>query len=574
MIGPFMQQWLRGSRGVVGIGAAFLFFLVIALHGSQAASAATITVTNANDTITAGDGVSLREAVQSISQGSNVDSDVVATGAYGTNDTIIFKLPAGQQTIVLINGTLVLEKNVTITGPGASTLAVDGGVGGGVTVFEVKSGVTANLSGLTIQNGKGSSGGGIRNAGTVTVTNSTFSGNSAVSGGGIYNGATLTVTNSTFSRNSASGGGGGIRNDGTLTVTNSTLSGNSAPVGGGISNGVTLTVTNSTFSGNSAGSGGGIYNIGNTVTLINAIVANSPTGSDLAGTFGGSNNLIDDTSGPLTGSHNITGKPALLGTLAFHNGGTTKTFDLLAGSPALDAGDAATCAAPSPNGAGGKDQNGTSRPQPTSATTCDIGAFESALTADSTPPTTTATLSGTLGSNGWYRSAVTVTLAATDPDDTAANITTTYTVDGGVAQAYTAPFTVSGDGTHTVTFSSTDKAGNTEKTRTQAIKIDTTPPTITAVGTPTSIWPPNHKLVDVNIAVTLTDTLSGPDGFVLLSATASGDPTDLQGFVVGAASTSGPVRANKDEVYTLTYQGKDQAGNTATAVVTIAVTHK
>ncbi len=61
---------------------------------------------------------------------------------------------------------------------------------------------------------------------------------------------------------------------------------------------------------------------------------------------------------------------------------------------------------------------------------------------------------------------------------------------------------------------------------------------------------------------------------MLLSATASGDPTDIQGFVVGAASTSGQLRANKDEVYTLTYQGKDKAGNTATALVTIAVTHK
>ncbi len=407
MIGPFMYQWLRGSRWVVGSGAALLFFLAIALHGSQAASAATITVTNTNDTITAGDGVSLREAVQSVGQGSNF-SDVVATGAYGTNDTIFFNLPAGQ-VIVLTNGTLVLARDVTINGPGASALAVDGGCTancgtssavGGVTVFQVNSGVTvtgvtANLSGLTIRNGKGKQGGGIYNLGTLTVTNAALSGNSANigggyvgGGGGIYNDGTLTVTNSTLSGNSG-GDGGGIYNSnyfytsyypggGTLTVTNSTLSGNSAVYGGGggIYNDFSgyivgpVTVTNSTLSGNDAVDGGGIYNAGSTVTLINAIVANSPTGGDLAGTFGGGNNLIDDTSGAsgtLTGSRNITGKPALLAPLGNY-GGPTETIALLPGSPAIDAGDDTVCAATGPGTVNNLDQRGVARPVGRTAT--------------------------------------------------------------------------------------------------------------------------------------------------------------------------------------------------------------
>lgn len=139
----------------------------------------------------------------------------------------------------------------------------------------------------------------------------------------------------------------------------------------------------------------------------------------------------------------------------------------------------------------------------------------------------------------------------------------------------TNPITRASDGQNqSASGTCTDGLGQKATTTFTGINVDKTAPTITAVGTPTSIWPPNHKLVDVNIAASLADTLSGPDGFVLLSATASGDPTDIQGFVVGAASTSGQLRANKDEVYTLTYQGKDKAGNTATAVVTIAVTHK
>lgn len=198
---------------------------------------------------------------------------------------------------------------------------------------------------------------------------------------------------------------------------------------------------------------------------------------------------------------------------------------------------------------------------------------DTTVISDTTAPTTTPSLIGTQGTGGYYHSAVSVTLTATDPDGAADIAATAYTVDGGAQQTYTAPFTVTGNGTHTLTYFSTDQAGNGETAKSLTIQIDTTPPTIEAVATPSSIWPPDHKLVDVSVAVTLTDSVSGADGFLLLSATASGDPSDLQGFTVGTGSTEGQVRANKDEVYTLTYQGKDKAGNSATAVVTISVPH-
>jgi hypothetical protein len=88
------------------------------------------------------------------------------------------------------------------------------------------------VSGCTLfDNGKPAIGfgGGIYNAGTLTVSNSTVSGNFAFSGGGIYNTGGATVSGCILSGNNAWGGGngGGIYNDGyPLTVSHSTFSSN------------------------------------------------------------------------------------------------------------------------------------------------------------------------------------------------------------------------------------------------------------------------------------------------------------------------------------------------------------
>ena len=113
---------------------------------------------------------------------------------------------------------------------------------GGVTVFAVNNGVTANLSNLTIQHGNTGAncgiftcGGIFNNGGTLSLTRSTLTGNSTGgAGGGIYNTGMLSMTNSTLTGNTASGpsGGGGIGTyGGALSVTNSTISSNSASGG-------------------------------------------------------------------------------------------------------------------------------------------------------------------------------------------------------------------------------------------------------------------------------------------------------------------------------------------------------
>jgi hypothetical protein len=222
----------------------------------------------------------------------------------GRSDTITFDTAQmGTSTVTLLQGELTLD--VTGAAVPVGTETIDGGGAVSVSgnnaslVFQVNSGVQAVLTGLTIRDGNNagdiwgnnSFGGGIFNAGTLTVSNATLSGNSAsgqgdAEGGAIYNasGGTLTVSNATLSGNSTNYVAGAIENAGTLTVSNATLSGNSAGSGGGaIGNGGTLTVSSSTLRGNSAGISGGAISNGGTLTLVSSTLSGNSATSDLGG---------------------------------------------------------------------------------------------------------------------------------------------------------------------------------------------------------------------------------------------------------------------------------------------------
>lgn len=187
-------------------------------------------------------------------------------------------------------------------------------------------------------------------------------------GGGLvsYRGGTVTVERSTFSGNRAIGtnaAGGGIFVDGTqLTVTASTLTGNSAVRGGGLlHNSGTSTVVASTIAGNSASAFGANIGISTGAPTLRGTIVAGGSGSapcSKAVTDGGYNLQFPGTSCGAT----IPAADPLLSTLA-DNGGRTPTRALGAGSPAIDAGDPATCPP--------LDQRGFLRQG-----TCDIGAVE------------------------------------------------------------------------------------------------------------------------------------------------------------------------------------------------------
>src|SRR6266478_1002380 len=201
--------------------------------------------------------------------GSGSLRDAIASAAAG--DTIGFSVTG---TITLTSGELLIVKNLTISGPGAASLAVQRSSASATPmfrIFDVQGGVVS-ISGLTISNGSDTTGGGggLNNQATCTVRDCIITGNSASgSGGGVNNLSTLSLSNCVVRGNSVAASssdaqGGGIFSDGTLTVINCTVSGNSAlggsvvsGFGGGINNQGTLTLTNSVISGNAAGGGAG-----------------------------------------------------------------------------------------------------------------------------------------------------------------------------------------------------------------------------------------------------------------------------------------------------------------------------
>lgn len=128
------------------------------------------------------------------------------------------------------------------------------------------------------------------------------------------------------------------------------------------------------------------------------------------------------------------------------------------------------------------------------------------VNVDDDTPATQFSAAGTLGSDGWYRGDVQVTLSASDAQSGVA--ATHYTLDGGAAQPYAGAFTVNGDGTHTVSYWSTDRAGNAGAAQSATVKIDANAPTTEATVSGTqgaNGWYQNSA----RVTLTASDATSG-----------------------------------------------------------------
>ena len=235
----------------------FRFYLItLFLWGVPVLVAAqtTHTVTNTNDT---GPG-SLRLTIQDAAPG---DSIVIDSSLIGLR-------------LALDSGSLVIDKELKITGPGllASDFEINGN--DSLRVFEVLAGSSVSLSSLTVKDGFAETDGGglwIGDGANVILTNTAFSGNSARdNGGAIFNsaGATLLLSFTTLNNNHALGdlspNGGAIYNAaGFVRIQESRITENTSVRGGGIWNtgSGTVELVNSTVDNNKATlEGGGLYN--------------------------------------------------------------------------------------------------------------------------------------------------------------------------------------------------------------------------------------------------------------------------------------------------------------------------
>jgi microsomal dipeptidase-like Zn-dependent dipeptidase len=189
------------------------------------------------------------------------------------------------------------------------------------------------------------------------------------------------------------------------------------------------------------------------------------------------------------------------------------------------------------------------------------------------PPAITPNISGTEGNNGWYRSDVTVEWdivsdSTIQEKDSCGRVTITEDTAG-----------------ITLTCWAASDCGEAEESIT--IKRDTVPPVVGCTAKPRMLWPPNHKMVPVTVATTLTDSLSGPASMTVTTSacnepdtgTGKGDrPGDMEGFWLGSSNTEGELRSERmgkgsGRVYTLGYTGKDMAGNAASCSTTVSVPH-
>jgi uncharacterized repeat protein (TIGR01451 family) len=474
-----------------------------------------------------------------------------ALGAVCTGDTITFDIAgAGPHTITLTTGELVVDEDVTIRNNSGESITISGNSLS--RVFNINSGKTATIIGLTITGGAAASGAGILNDGTLTVVNSTLTGNSATADGGAISTSTtsLTLINTTISGNSAAGNGGGVF------------------VAAGIANSINSTITNNTADSdnNSAGIGGGIAG-NSTTTIKNTIVAGnfnedgaSDAADDISGTIdaassfnligtGGSGGLVDGVNNNKVG----VASPGL-GALA-SNGGTTQTHALTPTSAALDAGGIANLPADTFDLDGDLDtaeplpvdQRGTGFPR-IIGSSVDIGSFElgqadlSIIKTDGVSSATpgTSVVYTIVVSNAGPSTATGATVADTFPaaltgvsftslaaggatGNTASgsgNISDTLTMPSGSSVTYTVNATIQA--------STTGSLSNTATVTAPASVVDPTPGNNTATDTDT-LTP------QADLSITKTDgvTSAVPGGSVTYTIVVTNNgPSNANGATV------------------------------------------
>ena len=288
-------------------------------------------------------------------------------GQANSGDSIVFSVSG----TISLNSQLNIGASVTITG---LSITIDGSTSG--TIFNVTGSASPTFSNLTLMDastaaitGSGSANVSVANSTifgnndgilnvNATVINSSLAGNS----GAAISGGTLVLSNSTIAN-----GNVGLLNA-NATVTNSTFGGNAIGISGG-----TVTLYDSTISGGTTGTQNTNLTSGNSIiagdtTDLGSGTVGTSLGHNLIGSIGSGSGFTNGVDGDQVGANANPINP-FLGPLA-NNGGPTLTYAILAGSPAIEAGDISII----PSGVT-TDQRGAGFPR-TFNGTVDIGSYE------------------------------------------------------------------------------------------------------------------------------------------------------------------------------------------------------
>jgi hypothetical protein len=392
------------GRGVLLGLLACLLLLCVRVPFAHADS--TVSVNTTSDAPAASQ-CSLRDAV--LYAGGTPEGGCASSPASGTTT---ITLPAG--TYTLAGSGLSITGTTIIDGAGAASTTISGG--NAVQVVNVAAGVQATLDAVTISGGlsgvpttgctgpggtlpcpaeTGNNGGGISNAGTLTLGNSVVTSNKASAG-------TLPRTNVLIAciifmggvscpaepgQSAGEGGsGGGIYNTGQLTVDHSTISGNAAGAGGNGTDGVSGSGGDASDgqvggSGGLGGFGGGIFNVAGATATITAssITGNAAGTGGNAGAGSGATNSSGNNGG--AGSPGAGG----FGGGIFSFGTLTMSGSTLSSNTSGVGG----------NGASG----GTSTGTPGSSSAGQEGGFGGGLFSDASATTTTTLVNDTVTAN-------------------------------------------------------------------------------------------------------------------------------------------------------------------------------
>ncbi|MGE0246926.1 MAG: choice-of-anchor Q domain-containing protein, partial [Pyrinomonadaceae bacterium] len=270
--------------------------------------------------------------------------------------TITFDMNTVTSPITLTSGQITKNESLTIQGPGADVLAINGNGGpifgfNGANAIKVYTVNDLTLTGAVNTINLSGSGDDTLNVNRVTAT-----GNADPDSAGSVMVASFAEVNITSSSivNNFHAQGLDISQGSTTNIVNSTFSGNANAFGGSaisIFPGTGVRVVNLT-SNTIADNGGAGVRVRNfsggtlTVNYRNTIFSNNASGSFTNGTVGTLNlnslgyNLLSDSTGDATpDATDHLNTSAMLAALA-DNGGTTPTRSLNFGSPAIDKGNA------------------------------------------------------------------------------------------------------------------------------------------------------------------------------------------------------------------------------------------